>query len=155
MDLNKNYIKNKILLKDSTNPNKIVDKYINVMLTKTCEVYEYVDVKKDEKIFTIDRQAVNPYYIDFGFFGTIRRIKVNSSADLTPTMIDYLNSNYLSGNSNSNITKTWFDSVGYNQLLLEKNTETGDNGLDGLEKLEHKINSAVSKANYFPILINK
>ena len=47
MDLNKGYISKKIVLNGLDNSKNVLDKYINVFLTKTGEIYEYVDVKKD------------------------------------------------------------------------------------------------------------
>ena len=94
MDLNKNYIKKTISLNAKPLSLDIKDKYISVVLTKTGEVFEYVDVKRDNKIYTIDRQEFNPYYINFGFFDSIQRVKVNNSIDLTSDMISYLRNNY-------------------------------------------------------------
>jgi hypothetical protein len=162
MDLNKNFIKNKVLLKKSTLNNAY---YINVFLTKTSELFEYVDVKKDEKIFKIERQKINPYYIDYGFFNSVNRIKTNKYEDLSVAKIDYLNKKYkdsIDKYGNGNV-ETWFNKVGYNILvntiIVTINKETGEETreieLDILEKLDSNIGSVISKAYYFPISINK
>lgn len=172
MDLNKNYIERKICIKtnklssptddEMTNP---IEKayYINIFLTKTCEIFEYVDVKKDEKTFKIDKQEINPFYINFGFFNSAKRIKVNTKSDLTPEMINYINTTYDTSVANYTDVGQWFDAVGYNILINDVvttvNAVTGEkkqeNGLERLEKLEKNLDSVTSKAFYFPILINK
>ena len=283
MDINKTYLKKQIFLNNSN----IVDNYISIMLTKTFEIYEYIDTKRDEKIFQIDRQFINPYYIGFNFFNSINRIKVNKSSDLTPSMIKYIrtqygntahlgnaykisgikkfNSNYLAAYPNEPLkdylgieidvssqqntlplsnkfiisgtnyydgayimkdlsskyvvrdpvsgkyttffvkpnrvsqvaptiingnydlldltthqgmtmqaiqdkfnstieysfddsdwdVKYWFDVSGYNVLTIDKDPTTGDTGIDKLEKIIYSNNSLISKANFFPITINK
>jgi hypothetical protein len=178
MNLNKNYIKRKIYLeKDmpviSTKSNKDVyeretfnrkrDYYINIFLTKTCELFEYVDVKRDEKVFKIDKQTINPFYIDFDFFSSVKRIKINNKNDLTSEMIIYLNQNYANSIKNYSDVYSWFDEIGYNILINEITTTVNDvtgkkqeeNGLDKLEKIEKNSHSIVSKSFYFPISINK
>ena len=164
MDLNKNFIKNKVLLKKSA-PNKTVgDYYINVFLTKTCEIFEYVDVKKDEKIFKVERQKINPYYIDFGFFNSVNRIKVNNYGDLSDVKINYLKKKYKESIDLYNQdVELWFNKIGYNILvntvIITINKETGEekreSELDTLEKIESNSSSIVSKSYYFPISINK
>jgi len=172
MDLNKNYIERKIRIKtnkslppteqEMINPIEQAY-YINVFLTKTCEVFEYVDVKKDEKVFRIDKQEINPFYINFGFFNSVKRIKVNTKNDLTPEMIDYINATYDTSVANYTDVGQWFDAIGYNILINDVattvNAVTGEkkqeNGLERLEKLEKNSDSITSKAFYFPILINK
>lgn len=159
MDLNKNFIKNKILLNK-----KNEDCYVNIFLTKTCEIFEYVDVRKDEKVFKIERQKINPYYIDFGFFNSINRIKINKFGDLSSVMIEYLKKNYKNSIDKYNQdVELWFNKIGYNilinKIIITINQETGEEKkeieLDILEKLESNANSVISKAYYFPISINK
>jgi len=289
MNLNKSYIKKKLYLKPVlTMSSKDKDNafYIDVLLTKTFEIIDYVDTKKNEKIYTIERQQINPYYINFGFFNTTNRIKANKGKDLNSDMINYLRKTYsqeyivdsyqilyirklsetytnnnpndplnnylqfiidvpsrkldlpslngqllrkfrlsgtsyydgvyiydsylkdpapdntisilmckpdkpLQGNSftynnwnyvavDPNIAtiqiindrlnstteeahfddpnwdiKTWFNDVGYNKMLLNKDVTTGDNEIEKLEKLNLDSSSIVSKAYFFPIPINK
>ena len=284
MNTNKEFVKNKIYI-DSRKESGVSAFYVDLLLTKSFEIFEYVDVKRDETVFTIERQNINPYYIGFDFFNSTSRIKINSSKDLTEGMIEYLRANYaneiihgeygiekigeldmvflsanpthfaanrialfinqnyqqateppskkfrLSGsgvydgtyictgclkeqatsiikafvcvpyqhilppfdvvrvtsygwwniaNLNANTAKiqvikdslntgfdqavsgdknwdvkVWFDNVGYNKLTLEKDKETGETGIDKLEKIEKLANSVVSKAYFFPITINK
>lgn len=160
MDLNKNHIKKQIkIVKDS-------DLFINIFLTKTCEIFEYVDVKKDDKTYLIERQLINPYYIDFGFFNSIKRIKINNSSELTPAMKNYLQSAYtesIEGVKYEGDVDKWFSDIGYN-LLINNTTiyideATGKkiktNEINKLEEIEKDNNSVISKAYFFPISVNK
>lgn len=157
MNLNKNYIKKRI-------PFKQKDCFITIFLTKTCEIYEYVDIKKDEKIYKIDKQTINPYYINFGFFNTTKRIKINKAQDLTSDMISYLSTTYFDSiNKYGTDILTWFEEIGYNILINDITTTIDDtsgekkqeNGLDKLEKLKSNTDSVISKTYFFPISVNK
>jgi len=94
MNLNKSYIKKRLYLKPADIQDAKGAFYIDVLLTKTFEVIDYVDTKKDEKIYTINRQEFNPYFIDFEFFSTLNRVKSNQGNDLTTDMINYLRQKY-------------------------------------------------------------
>jgi len=116
MDLNKSFIQKKIFLKNNSKFADSVDDislfsfspasravgvnlsysdyYVDIFLTKTNEVFEYVDVKRDEKIFKIERQLINPYFIDYDFFDTVNRISTNKGSELNNEMIKYLRTNY-------------------------------------------------------------
>jgi hypothetical protein len=172
MNLNKDLIKKTIHVKSYFNGSEyscIVqeDKYINIFLTKTFEISEYVDVGKDNKIFKIERQEINPYYIDFGFFNTVQRIKINKWGDLTLDMINYLKDNYLDSillySASTIPVLSWFNHVGLNQLANEITSvvdevtgeKKDENGLEKLEKIQPIIKSLISKSYYFPISINK
>jgi len=191
MNLNKNYIKKTIFLqkrdKSPFTPISTLDiqdlnfsqglqkgyfsipedMYVNVLLTKTCEIFEYVDTKKDDRIYAIDRQLINPYYINFDFFNTVRRIKVNTSDDLTLQMKAHLQTAYTESimlySASTDPTTTWFNEIGYNilvnDIIITVDDVTGlkreENGLERLEKIKKTFYSVVSKAFYFPIDINK
>ncbi len=60
------------------------DFYIDVFLTKSFrKVDEYIDVEKDDLRTSIDRQLVNPYFIELAFFETIKSINVSGSTNTT------------------------------------------------------------------------
>lgn len=86
MDLNKHHISFTIKKNDKYK----TDYYLPVLLTRNCEVFEYVDIKKDEKKYVIDRQNINPYFVELGFFDGISRIKTNNGDDLSQKMVSYL-----------------------------------------------------------------
>ncbi len=66
--------------------------YLPIYLKKTYDIYEYVDITKDQNVFTIDRQEINPFFIEFSFFDTIIRNKVIHGIDLTMDMVDFIKS---------------------------------------------------------------
>lgn len=118
MDLNKQYIQRKIQIRKAVSsvpslsdsltaqpnlqqkmmsawsPNKpsssVFDYFLPIMISRTSEVYEYVDVKKDEKTIKIDRQEINPYFIELGIFDDLSRIKSNVGSDLTYKMMNFI-----------------------------------------------------------------
>ena len=164
-NLDKAFIKKTICFtKNSLLPKDI---FVNLLLTKTSEIYEYVDVKKDEKTYSIDRQLINPYYINFGFFSSVSRIKLNSSLDLNLQMKNYLNTTYTNSvalySASTQPVEAWFDDIGYNilanDIIATVDEVTGlkseENGLERLEKVSKDVSSVVSKSFYFPISINK
>lgn len=161
MNLNQNYIKRRLYFDNRSVVRK--DLYLNVFLTKTYELHEYVDVQRDDDVFFVEKQNINPYYIDFGFFDTTKRIKVNNSSDLSVKMIEYLNEKYFEVISIYGDVKTWFDVVGYNVLSKNITTITNpgtgetikESEIEYLEKIQLNVNSVVSKSHYFPIKINK
>ena len=54
------------------------DWYVNVLLTKDIELTDYVEVSKDSYQLTIDRQSINPYFYELGFFETISSISYDT-----------------------------------------------------------------------------
>lgn len=131
------------------------DFYITVFLNKTAKVHEYVDIQKDETIQTIERQEINPYFIEFSFFDTIKRNKINKGIDLTNNMIDFIrNSDYkLSAYTDTQIVD-WFNYVG--RLRFRKNEKINkEPNLDSIDTIDLVWENIISKSNYFPIDINK
>jgi hypothetical protein len=53
------------------------DWYLNVMLTKSFDLTNYVQINKDSFQYTIDRQKINPYFYELGFLETIDSISYN------------------------------------------------------------------------------
>lgn len=54
------------------------DFYINIPITRTYKKFDdYIQVEKDPFRTLIDRPKINPYFIEFGFFETIKTIKDN------------------------------------------------------------------------------
>jgi len=131
------------------------DFYLNIFLTKTTEIDEYVDIQKDDTIYVINRQNINPYFIELGFFNSVDRIKVNEGSQLTSTMIEYIKTIEpdVQNLSDSHI-RTWFNNIGINKFSKKKEGSS-DTILDDLEKLEILWNSIISKSEYYPIKINK
>jgi len=74
MNNNKNIVKKTLYLDHRVLDDNRKDFLIPILLTRTYGINEYVDVKKDNYQYIIERQDINPYYIEFGFFDTIKSI---------------------------------------------------------------------------------
>lgn len=131
------------------------DFYLNVPLYKTHEVMDYVDVQKDNRIQQIDRQEVNPFYLEYAFFDNIQRNKVNNGSDLTDAMVNHILSvrSDIQGMTNTEV-RNWFDYVGKNELPW-----TAPDGskitIDEIETSQVILTSIVSKAKLLNIDIQK
>lgn len=136
------------------------DFYIPVFLTRTAKQLEYVDISYDNSTFIIERQEVNPWFIEFSFFDTIIRNKTNEGANLTTGIGLSAMTNYirfirpdLSGLSDNDL-KLWFDMTGKYQLPWNKGL-INETDLDTLDKLTLLNQNIISKANVYKIDINK
>lgn len=131
------------------------DFWVNIPLFKTSEILDYVDVQKDSRIQAIDRQEVNPFYLEYKFFDDVVRNKVNNGSELTDTMINFILSkrNDLIGFTNDEV-RAWYDYIGKNQLPW-----TAPDGssitVDDIETSQTILNSIVSKARLLKIDIYK
>ena len=54
------------------------DWYVNVLLTKEIELTDYVEINRDTYQLTIERQEINIFFYELGFFQTIESIGYNS-----------------------------------------------------------------------------
>jgi len=172
MELNQNIQKHQIYVKTLNNTgstkgyvfaypdgsihlNPQYDFYLNIFLTRTTEIDEYVDTQKDDTTHTIERQNINPYFIEFGFFDSISRVKVNDGSQLTSAMIEYIKA-IKPETLDMSIAeiRSWFNNIGINEFS-KKQADSIDTILDELAKLEILWDSIVSKAEYYPITINK
>jgi hypothetical protein len=114
-----------------------------------------VDVQKDNRIQKIERQEVNPFYLEYAFFDNILRNKVNNGYDLTDTMINFIFSVRadLQGSSNTEV-RNWFDYVGKNELPWTAPDGTKVT-IDEIETSQVMLTSIVSKAKLLNIDIQK
>lgn len=55
------------------------DFYITVPVLKTVDVDEYVDVEIDPLRLNVERQLINPYFLELGFFENIDSVKQENS----------------------------------------------------------------------------
>lgn len=63
------------------------DYYININLTREIKMIdEYIDVQKDPLRMEMSRQLINPWFMEFGFFETIKRTGITGKTD-DPTII--------------------------------------------------------------------
>jgi len=131
------------------------DFHIPLFLKRTHEVYEYVDVAKEDEIIPIERQEFNPYFIEFGFFDTIERNRVNNGKELTSAMINFIKIRRpdVSGLS-SNQLKKWYDDIGKNEFPWNKGTST-ETTVNDIDEVSFVAGHIVSKSKQFNIDINK
>jgi len=135
------------------------DFYLPVFITRTANLLEYVDISYDDTIFTMQRQEVNPWFIEFSFFDTIKRNKVNKGSDLTLTMINYIktvvfpNRPEVATLSDADL-KIWFDNSGRYELPWNKGLPN-ETDLDTLDRLKFLNSNIISKAFTVGIDINK
>ena len=131
------------------------DFFLPIFLTRTNEIFEFVQINKDDTIQVIERQEVNPFFIELSFFDSIEQHKVLRGSDLTIPMIQYIQSVRpdLTGFSNQQVVE-WFDQIGINELPWFKGTNN-EVTADDIDKISLLPNHTISKADYFNIDINK
>lgn len=134
------------------------DYFINVNLNRTYNVLEYINISKDPTKISIDRQLINPHFLEFAFFDTINKNKVNYGYDLTTGttgMTEFIRKKRadISGFTDSQIAE-WFDYQGYNELPWNEGTKLQVT-IDDIDKYNLMWQDIISKANYFKIDINK
>lgn len=146
------------------------DFFINVSLFKNVYINDYVSIDKQENIRSIQRQRINPFFIEYSFFDSIKRNKINSGNDLTQEHVNFIRDRRPDINSSfpPNQTfnyrgqmidgderiKRWFDLSGKNELPWNEGTEN-EVTINDLDKVVTNITNIVSKADYFNININR
>ena len=131
------------------------DFYLPVFLEKTYEIYEYTDVQKDDTIEKIQRQEFNPFFIEFGFFDSIQRNRVNKGSELTTAMLNFIRLRRTDvATLSDNDLRDWYDDIGKNEFPWNKGTlqETTPDDIDEVNFVSGHI---VSKAEYFRIDVQK
>ena len=131
------------------------DFYLPVFLRRTYEVYEYVDISKEKDIIPIERQEFNPYFIEFGFFDTIERNRVNNGGELTVAMFNFIRIRrpdlpFMSDND----LKKWFDEIGKNEFPWNKGSAT-ETTINDIDEVSFVAGHIISKAKQFKVDINK
>lgn len=131
------------------------DFYLPVFLTKTGNISEYVEITHDDTIFTMERQEVNPFYIEFAFFDSIKRNKVNEGADLSAIIMNFIRAARPDVANLIDVDlKKWFDNIGIYEMPWDKGTASEIN-LDTLDKISLIRENIISKAFFNKIDINK
>lgn len=131
------------------------DFFINVPLHQTHEIYEYVDVDIDKTIEPIQRQEINPFYLEYMFFDDIARNKINNGAELSNTQLNYIRSvRFDVSFFNDQQLRTWFDAQGKNELpwtsILGNQVTIYD-----IELAQLNLINIVGKAQFLNIAINR
>lgn len=129
------------------------DFWINIPLHRTYEISEYVDVQKDNRIQRIERQEINPFYLEYAFFDDIQRNKTNRGSELTDAMVNFILSKRADlQEMNGQQIRDWFDLIGKNELPWT--TASGLVTIDDIEKSQIVLTSIISRANHLKIDIH-
>lgn len=130
------------------------DFFVPIFITKTESLYEYVDTTHDDTIFVMERQEFNPFFIEFGFFNTIKRNKVNNSDGLTLIMLNYIRAvkTDVSTYSDADL-RVWFDTIGRYELPWNPG-QSNETTLDTLDRISLISQNIISKAKFYNIDIN-
>ena len=128
------------------------DFYIQIPLYHHHHIHEYVDIQKDTSIEILERQEVNPFFLEYQFFDDINRNKVNNGQDLTSTQLNFIrsvrtNTSFMSDQE----VRDWFDSVGRNQLPWNVNSQTIS--IYDIELASANLKNIISKADILNIPI--
>ena len=131
------------------------DFWLNIPLYRSNVVMDYVDVQKDERIQKIERQEINPFYLEYKFFDDIIRNKVNNGSELTDTMVNFILSKRSDIQEYTNEqVREWYEYIGKNELPW-----TAPDGskvtADDIETSQVILNSIVAKAKVLKIDIHK
>jgi hypothetical protein len=153
--------------KDKTiGPNPPNDFYLPIFLTKIYDYCTYVDIKADDTPFVIERQNINPFYIEVDFFTTVNRNGLRTGAQLTTNMIAYIKSRNMSGETGAPLSsypntisgnqaiRDWFENIGYWELPWDKGGSF-ETTLDDIEKVSYLLDTIRGKARILNIDIQK
>lgn len=131
------------------------DLHLPIFLKRSYEVHEYVQIDKEEEVMPIQRQEVNPFFIEFGFFNTIEKNKVNHGSELTNAMLNFIRLRRPDiSTMTDNQIKTWFDEIGINEFPWNKGTPE-ETTLDDIDEASYLVSDIVSKAKFVGIDIYK
>jgi len=130
------------------------DLFFNIFLTKKYDYYEYVDVKRDDKIIPIQRQELNPYFIELSFFDFVDRVGIANGYQLTNSMVQFIRTVRpdLVNKTDSEI-REWFDKVGYYELPWNKG-QANETTLGMIEDQGILINTIMGRSKIFNIDVN-
>ena len=91
------------------------DWYINVALSKDIEFSDYIEVNRDTYQLTIDRQEINPYFYELGFFETIQSISYDE--ENLNFWADILSQGQIASNNSPGLYNTYFNIMSPSLLL--------------------------------------
>ena len=130
------------------------DFVVPIFLKKRYDYYEYVDVKRDNTIVPINRQEVNPYFIEFSFFDSVERIGLQNGYQLTNSMVEFIRTrrSNLNGMTDQQV-REWFDKYGFYELPWNKG-EANETTLAEIETQGILLNTITGRAQLFNITIN-
>lgn len=130
------------------------DLFLPVFLKKTYDYYEYIDIKKDDTIIPLNRQEVNPYFIELSFFDNVNSVGLKNGYQLTNSMVAFIRTRRSDLSSmNDQEVRAWFDSYGIYQLPWNKG-ESNETTLAEIETHGILMNTIIGRAQLFNITIN-
>jgi hypothetical protein len=133
------------------------DFYLTINLHRTHNVNGYIDIQRPEEVFTVIRQQFNPFYIEYGFFNSVDRIKASEGGDFTDTQREFAISRRPDVFTSSPTLQEfidWYNTVGKYELPWNEGTEF-ETSLHDIEESDLTTQSVISKAKFFPITINR
>jgi hypothetical protein len=135
-------------------PNVEFDVFLPVFLQKTYDYYEYVDVKRDDTIVALNRQEVNPYFIELSFFDQVQRVGLQSGYQLTNSMVAFIRTRRSDlSNMTDQQVREWFDKYGFYELPWNKG-QANETTLAEIETQGILLNTITGRAQIFNITIN-
>jgi hypothetical protein len=135
-------------------PNSEFDLVVPIFLKKTYDYYEYVDVKRDNTIIPLNRQEVNPYFVELSFFDDVDRIGLQNGYQLTNSMVEFIRtrrSNVI--NMTDQQLREWFNNYGFYELPWNKG-DSNETTLAEIETYGILLNTITGRAKLFNITIN-
>ena len=135
-------------------PNVEFDLILPVFLKKTYDYYEYVDVKRDSEIAVLNRQDLNPYFIELSFFDNVNSVGLKNGYQLTNSMVDFIRTRRgdLGGMTDQEV-RVWFDTYGIYQLPWNKGA-SNETTLAEIETNGILMDTIIGRAQLFNITIN-
>lgn len=139
------------------------DFYINIPLFKTERTFEYIDLKIEEDIYKIERQNFNPFFIEYGFFESVTKNRIENGNDLNKQNIDFIRKVRADVNSKFSDTsndiqenspiRLWYDEFGKYEFPWNAG-ESNETTKSDLDNSSTNPDFIVSKAKFYPIDIN-
>lgn len=135
-------------------PNVQFDVFLPVFLKKTYDYYEYVDVKRDDTVVALNRQEVNPYFIELSFFDDVNSVGIKNGYQLTNSMVEFIRTRRgdLGGMTDQEI-RVWFDNIGIYELPWNRGS-SNETTLAEIETNGILMDTIIGRAQLFNITIN-
>ena len=132
------------------------DIVIPVFLTRKNDYHEYVDVKLSDPITFVDRQQVDPYFMELGFFDGLQTGELRKGSQLNTNSIKYIIERRpdIASMTPSQV-RVWYEKIGYLQLPWNINDAVLKTTVDDIENASSTIATIEGKAKAYNININK
>ena len=130
------------------------DFYINIPVYKSERVFEYIDLQREDAIHTVQRQEINPFFIEYEFFNSVTFSRINKGDDLDDNNISFIKSVVSEvANSSDSYVREWYDNAGKFKFPWNAGTPN-EVTKDDLDKSSMNKDGIVSKSTVYPIDIN-